>query len=91
MKKLLIILAIITLAACGRTQSEAQALYHDPQIIDQGTFDGCQVSYVDRGYEKVSFYIARCDNTTTTTRTWTETQGKTSVTRHSTVIQKGDK
>lgn len=90
MKFVLILLAALSLTACGRSREEADALYHNPRIIDQGTFDGCKVAYVDRGYEKSSFYIARCDSTTTTTRRWEERQGKNSVTRHSTVITKDD-
>ena len=40
----------------------------DPKITQIGTFDGCNVKLVDRGTTFRSFYIARCDNKTTTTQ-----------------------
>ena len=88
MKKVLIVLAAtIALTACGsRTTEEARALLSKPDIITLGTFDGCEVKYVDRGFREQSFYLAKCGNTSTTSRFWLEQQGKTQVTRTSTVI-----
>lgn len=88
MKSLLIIcVAAIALSACSsRTDEQAKAMLSNPDINNVGTFDGCEVKYVDRGYNSYSFYIARCGNTTTATRNYTEQQGKTTVNRRSTVI-----
>ena len=70
----------------GCNNEEAQAKLNNPQTINIGEFDGCEVKFVDRGYESNSFYIAKCGNTTTTTRHWRETRGKSQVNRSSTVI-----
>ena len=75
------------LVACGgRTDEQAKAMLSDPAINNVGTFDGCEVKFIDRGYHNFSFYIAKCGNTTTTTRNYTEQSGKTTVNRRSTVI-----
>jgi hypothetical protein len=75
------------LTACGgRTDEQAKAMLSNPEINNVGNFDGCDVKYVDRGYHAYSFYIARCNNTTTATRNYTEQSGKTTVNRRSTVI-----
>lgn len=86
MKTLFVILATLALTACGRTTEEAKALLANPDVINVGTYDGCEVKYIDRGYRESSFYLARCGNTATTTRNWKEQQGKTQVFRQSTVI-----
>jgi hypothetical protein len=84
---LLPVVAALVLSACGsRTDEQAKALLSNPEISIVGKFDGCEVKFVDRGYHSYSFYIARCDNTTTTTRNYTEQSGKTTVNRRSTVI-----
>ena len=83
----LLIVTALGLTACGgRTDEQAKAMLTNPDINNVGTFDGCEVKYVDRGYHAYSFYIARCGNTTTTTRNYTEQSGKTTVNRRSTVI-----
>ena len=87
MKKAICILAAVLLVGCGgRTDEQAKAMLTNPDINNVGTFDGCEVKYVDRGYHAYSFYIARCGNTTTSTRNYTEQSGKTTVNRRSTVI-----
>ena len=83
----LLIMTALCLPACsGRTDEQAKAMLTNPDINNVGTFDGCEVKFIDRGYHAYSFYIARCGNTTTTTRNYTEQSGKTTVNRRSTVI-----
>ena len=83
---LLIVTALGLTACSGRTDEQAKAMLTNPDINNVGTFDGCEVKFVDRGYHAYSFYIARCGNTTTSTRNYTEQSGKTTVNRRSTVI-----
>jgi hypothetical protein len=87
MKKVICILAAVLLVGCNqRTDEQAKAMLSNPDINDMGTFDGCEVKFVDRGYHNYSFYIARCGNTSTLTRNYTEQSGKTTVNRRSTTI-----
>ena len=75
------------LTGCGqRTDEEAKALLSTPAVNFVGVYEGCEVKYVDRGYQIRSFYIAKCGNTTTATRNYTEQSGKSTVFRSSTVI-----
>lgn len=49
------------LAGCGKTETpEVQQQLDHPRVSVVGTFDGCEVKYVDRFYKEKSFYIARC-------------------------------
>jgi hypothetical protein len=83
----LLIVTALGLTACGgRTDEQAKAMLSNPDVNDVGTFEGCEVKFIDRGYHAYSFYIARCGNTTTTTRNYTVQSGKTTVNRRSTVI-----
>jgi hypothetical protein len=91
MKKSLISLSIVLsslflLTGCEESPATA-AKRKNPEISIVGIIDGCEVKFVDRGYNLNSFYIAKCDNTVTTTRNWTEREGKTDVAKRSTVIQ----
>lgn len=61
MKKILII-PIVLLALAGCEGSEG-----NPVIKNIGVFQGCEVSYVDRGYSSNSFYIATCTDSVVTT------------------------
>lgn len=79
-------LATVLLVGCGRTDEQAKAMLSNPDINNVGTFDGCEVKYVDRGYRDSSFYIAKCGNTSTATHNYTEKSGKNTVHRRSTVI-----
>jgi hypothetical protein len=87
-KNIILIIAIVfALTGCGRrTDEQAKAMINNPDINFVGTYDGCEVKYIDRGYHDQSFYIAKCGDTTTLTRNYTEKQGKSTVDRRSTVI-----
>jgi hypothetical protein len=87
MKKVICILAAVLLVGCSeRTDDQAKEMLANPAINLVGIYEGCEVKYVDRGYQSKSFYIAKCGNTTTFTRNYTEQSGKTTVFRRSTVI-----
>lgn len=88
MKYILFLAAIVfALTGCGgRTSEQAQAMITNPDINFVGVYDGCEVKFIDRGYHDKSFYIAKCGDTTTLTRNYTEKQGKSTVDRRSTVI-----
>ena len=79
-----LIVGVMLLASC--TDDEARHLLANPSVSMVGTFDGCEVKFVNRGYSSTSFYIARCGDTDTATRNWTEGQGRSTVDRRSTVI-----
>jgi hypothetical protein len=50
-----------------------------PDIISIGTFEGCVVTLIDRGDDRKNFYIARCQAmSTTTTSTFSQSEGKSS-------------
>jgi hypothetical protein len=82
---LLLIPAAILLSGCEETD-RANALLANPETIDIGTFDGCTVKYVNRGWKDQSFYLARCDHTASQTMHWDERHGKSTVQRQSLVI-----
>lgn len=46
-----------------------------------GTFDDCEVKFVNRYYRDSSFYLARCGQTAASTRQFSEMQGRQSVPR----------
>ncbi len=78
-------LAVVALlAACApspQEQARIEELQKNPEISVVGTFDGCEVKFVNRYYRDHSFYLARCADTSTTTRQFTEAQGKSQVGR----------
>ena len=86
MKKLLgmnvavVLCATMVLSACG----------HNGEVtISQPIYvDGCEVKYVDSGRISTSFYIAKCDNTTTISHT--DNSGKF-LTPKATVVRQGAK
>lgn len=86
MKTIFLIVLAVMLTACGRTDEEARALLAKPAVSDAIMVDGCEVKFVDRGYQNHSFYLAKCGNTTTMSRNYQEQSGKTTVFRRSTVI-----
>ena len=85
--KLIFAVAAIMLAGCSqRSAEQAEAMLTNPDINFVGVYDGCEVKYVDRGYQVKSFYLAKCGGTTTTTRNYSEQVGKTTEFRRSTAI-----
>lgn len=83
-KVILAMCAVALLAGCNERED---ALRVAPETSSVGEFDGCQVTFVNRGYDMLSFYIAKCPgNSTTTTRNYSVQSGKTRVQKRSTVI-----
>lgn len=68
---------VCILTGCSDPRRDTMATNPETTVI--GTFEGCSVSYVDRGYNIKSFYIAKCGNTTTTTNNYYVREGKTDV------------
>lgn len=75
------------LAGC-ETDAKKAAIQHqvnNPEITVVGTFDGCEVKYVNRYYQERSFYLARCsskgsESTTAETSLYTTSSGRSSTT-----------
>lgn len=84
MKKIAVALSVLTLIGCSNPERDAKV--KDPQVVRIGAFDSCDVSFVDRGYQELSFYIAKCGSTTTTTSNYTVPQGKTRVFKRNTAV-----
>ncbi len=61
-KILAICIVGFALAGC-----ESDEKFANPEIKSVGTFQGCDVSFVDRGYLYNSFYIATCSSAVVTT------------------------
>jgi uncharacterized lipoprotein NlpE involved in copper resistance len=81
---LCVLMLVLMLTGCNEQQ---EALRAAPETSKVGTFDGCEVSFVNRGYQDNSFYMAKCPgNSTTTTRNYAVKSGKASVFKRSTVI-----
>jgi len=59
-------------------EETAKKKMSNPVITEVTTnVDGCKVSYVDRGHDYNSFYLAKCEgNSATTTQNWTYRYGK---------------
>lgn len=79
-------LLALSLAACSpdpQTQARIDELQKNPEISVVGEFDGCTVKFVNRYYRDSSFYLARCGDTTATTRQYSERSGKSSIPRTS--------
>ena len=83
-KVMLAICVGVLLTGCNE---EKTALLASPKTESVGTFDGCEVSFVNRGWSEASFYMAKCPgNSATTTRNYTVKSGKATVFKRSTVI-----
>ena len=83
-----IFFAIFTLllTGCG-DRDRADALLAKPETQLIGEFEGCQVSFVNRGYDSTSFYMAKCPGeATTTTKNSFHMSGKVRVSDRSTAI-----
>jgi hypothetical protein len=74
MKYVITCLAVIFLVGC-----EEDPKVKNPVVYDVGTFNDCDVTYVDRGSDYRSFYMAKCGKTATTTQTYSS--GKSSYRR----------
>ena len=92
MKKLLIVSLISCSALITGCNSAAdlkaiEEKQSSPPITKLGTFEGCEVVFVDRHYASQSFFMAKCPgNSTTVTNNYTEQSGKTSYNRTRTSI-----
>lgn len=73
-----LVLACLGAAGCSTAEEEAKAqrMMSQPEIAVIGTFDGCEVKFVNRYYRDRSFYLARCGDTATTTQQFTEQHGR---------------
>lgn len=79
-----VLAASVLLTGCNEKEN---VLYASPEVISVGTFDGCAVTFVERGWEKLSFYMAKCPgNSATTTRNYSTKNGKSTAFNRSTVI-----
>lgn len=69
MKRILLIAAAVAASSLlvGCKNEEYEKKKANPDITVIGTFDGCEVKYVDRYYSSDSFYLARCGDTTAVT------------------------
>jgi predicted small lipoprotein YifL len=90
---LLTLATLFALTACGGPPSaeeqakedKKQKLQTEGEVSVIGTFDGCEVKYVNRYYRDNSFYLARCSvpdgaasaPTSTVTHHYDERVGKT--------------
>lgn len=85
----IVFFVFVALALSGCKEEEAQALLANPAVVQVGVFEGCKVTYINRGYESTSFYIAKCNgDTTTVTQNGTRAQGKSRVpTRNTTIVE----
>ena len=82
---LFVILLMIVFDA-KHTFEKNKQLLQKPEIVQIGTFNGCNVSYVNRGYQVNSFYIAKCNNTET--RTTIEQHPKSGTKITTTIVEK---
>ena len=80
-----VILLMILFNAKHISEKNKQLL-QKPEIVQIGIFNGCNVSYVNRGYQVNSFYIAKCNNTET--RTTIEQHPKSGTKITTTIVEK---
>jgi hypothetical protein len=81
---LCVLMLALMLTGCNGQQDALRAA---PETSVIGTYDGCEVSFVNRGYQELSFYMAKCPgNSTSTTRNYTVKSGKHTEFKRSTVI-----
>lgn len=74
----------VALTGCGPSPEESARIQHqmdNPIVTVVGTFDDCEVKFVNRYYRDSSFYLARCGQTAAATRQFSEMQGRQSVPR----------
>lgn len=79
LRSVAVLCAASALAGC-QSEKEKEAVAQqmkNPIITNVGTFDGCEVKYVNRYYSENSFYLARCGSTTAATGREAYRSGKT--------------
>lgn len=82
MKKFLMLIPILFLFGCNEKE---EALLASPKVTSIGEFEGCDVKFVNRGYETRSFYLAHCDApSSTVSDIYSYQQGK--VTKYATKL-----
>lgn len=81
--KIAAILSVFTLAGCNEEKIA------NPDIYNVGTYEGCDVKYIDRGAQSRSFYVAKC-TVPSTTVTNSVPSGKTSYQTATVTIQPSD-
>ena len=82
----LFVILLMILFNAKHTSEKNKQLLQKPEIVQIGTFNGCNVSYVNRGYQVNSFYIAKCNNTET--RTTIEQHPKSGTKITTTIVEK---
>lgn len=89
-KSLLLLVPLVFLAGCEEDDRRIAKLMATPEIVKIGVFEDCNVSFVNRGTNFNSFYLARCPaEASTTTRNYEEQSGKTRISRRDTSIVSG--
>ena len=82
----LFVILLMILFNAKHTSEKNKQLLQKPEIVQIGTFNGCNVSYVNRGNQVNSFYIAKCNNTET--RTTIEQHPKSGTKITTTIVEK---
>ena len=82
----LFVILLMVVFNVKHTSEKNKQLLQKPEIVQIGTFNGCNVSYVNRGYQVNSFYIAKCNNTET--RTTIEQHPKSGTKITTTIVKK---
>ena len=82
----LFVILLMILFNAKHTSEKNKQLLQKPEIVQIGIFNGCNVSYVNRGYQVNSFYIAKCNNTET--RTTIEQHPKSGTKNTTTIVEK---
>lgn len=75
----LAISALLTGCTSEADVAHLKKLKTEPEITKIGTYDDCEVKYVNRGDRDNSFFLAKCDNTQTITQQYSVSSGKSSV------------
>jgi len=82
----LFVILLMVVFNVKHTSEKNKQLLQKPEIVKIGIFNGCNVSYVNRGYQVNSFYIAKCNNTET--RTTIEQHPKSGTKITTTIVEK---
>ena len=82
----LFVILLMMVFDAKHTFEKNKQLLQNPEIVQIGIFEGCNVSYVNRGNQVNSFYIAKCNNTET--RTTIEQHPKSGTKITTTIVEK---